>query len=151
MGLPGLDSKNLEKVVLGNRLLHISARICRVCHSVGIPWTIENPGYSIVWETAAIKNLVLRQKSEHILLDYCQFGERWRKRTRLQHSGGLNFVKIALLCHPDSAYNCSRTCKRHFVLRGPDGSSGQFKTHLAQAYPNSLCSALSVAIVDGRT
>eukprot|EP00959_Pyramimonas_sp_CCMP1952_P455184 9471164-Pyramimonas_sp.AAC.1 len=94
MGLPGFGEKDAKKVKDGNRLMWFTVRCCQAASKAGIPWTIENPRTSRVWKAPAIKKLaqmtlfgaeVLSPAFVH--LDFCQYGEAWKKSTTLLSHG----------------------------------------------------------------
>ena len=141
MGLPNLSDRDQERVDVGNRLLRITCRLCRVCHYAKVGWAIENPGYSRLWITEPMKNLIQQTRSTCTMLDFCQYNEKWRKRTRIQHGGSAYLSQLEKLCHMTN-YCCSATGKRHYQLSGTN-EKGEFKTHLAQAYPKRLVTAIA--------
>ena len=78
-------------------------------------WFLENGDSTLLWGRDVAKNL-----KDFVVLDYCQYGTLYRKRTRIAHSANL-YWKTRPLCNPKTCHAC------------PDG-----KTHLkcAQRGPN---------------
>ena len=142
MGLSGLGEKDAAKVLDGNRLLWVTIRLCKAAAAAGIPWIIENPRTSRVWLAPAMKKLMRVRFSSSLAppsfvhLDFCQFGEAWKKGTSLL-TLGCNLEALGRRCCMRNKL-CSRTNKRHIVLQGCD-SSGQWLTRRAQPYPLQLC------------
>ena len=73
-------------------------------------------------------------------MDYCQFGEAWRKRTRLRVFGfdlpGQHLCRQAKGC-------CSATGKPHVAFTGT--KNGRFMTDFASPYPVAFCEWLARA------
>ena len=69
-------------------------------------------------------------------LDFCQYGESWKKGTSFLHYG-LDLSPLDKRCHMKQG-RCSRTGERHVVLQGTD-AAGKFLTLTAQPYPHALC------------
>ena len=136
LGLPNLSDADQAKVDKANYLAYRMCCIIRSCHRCGVPWAIENPGYSRLWLLPRIRRLIDHTGSSHVLVDFCQFGERWRKRTRLEFSH-CDFDSLGVRCRP-SNYCCNMTGKRHIELTGKT-KSGTFLTRIAQAYPLPFC------------
>jgi len=135
MGFLGLGDKDKIKVSQGNRMLHFCSRVIDACIQHKVAWALENPATSRVWLTKPMKNL---EKQGHLFvtLDFCQFGEPWRKRTKIIH-GNIDLSSIGKLCQGKGGV-CSRTGKKHIQLVGTDAKK-QFLTRKAQPYPMKLC------------
>jgi hypothetical protein len=151
MGLPGLSEKAQAKVNYGNKLLYITGQIATLASEHGIPWVIENPKSSRIWATPVFKRLgrlarfggQVAQKPCITELDFCQYGENWKKPTRLL-AHGLDLSTVCRKCCAQSG-RCSRTGHLHMPLSGW-APSGQFKTRLAQPYPVELCKRLAACV-----
>ena len=78
-------------------------------------WFLENGDSTLLWGREVAKKLC-----NYVVLDYCQYGTLYRKRTRIAHSANLHWEPRPL-CNPKTCHAC------------PDG-----KTHLkcAQRGPN---------------
>jgi len=89
---------------------------------------LENPAGSMLWTVPNVAKLCQHRASTQVVLDYCQFGAVFRKRTRLQgwHLGGLS--ELRHLCTGRGGL-CSRTCRPHQILEGAK------MTKTAAAYP----------------
>ena len=82
-GLPGIEGKDSSKLQDANKLLCVCLWLCRYLCRANVGWVLENPGYSYLWDVPEIRRLSRRDNIAFDFLDFCQFGERWRKRTRL--------------------------------------------------------------------
>jgi hypothetical protein len=140
MGLPDLSRSDAKLVSNGNLLLLMAVRTIRLCNQLGIPWALENPLSSRVWNTPVIKTLVDEIVPAFIDLDFCQFGELWKKPTRIMYKG-IDFSPLGLRCQTCEG-RCSRTGKKHVTLQGKD-AWGQFLTLKAQPYPFDLCNLVA--------
>jgi hypothetical protein len=145
-GIPNLVDKNLSKVRDGNATLRQTCEVIRVCLAHGVPVMLENPISSMMWLAPPLAKLLQHQTCQCITLDQCQFGSRWRKRTRLATWGCGALPRLARLCQGRGGI-CSRTHKPHIVLSGTS-SSGVLWTSLAQAYPTRLCTAVASAFIE---
>ena len=80
--------------------------------------------------------------ASHVKIDFCMFGERWRKRTKLVGTlPGLQTVEA--ICRGRGL--CAKTGLAHFKLEGRD-ESGTFYTKRAEPYPYKLCHELAMLI-----
>ena len=78
-----------------------------------------------------------------VTLDYCQFGELWKKPTSILGCFW-NMQPLAKRC---SSHNksCSRTQRPHTILSGRDGA-GNFWTLRAQPYPWSFATSVATQV-----
>ena len=83
-GLSNLDPRASGACKRGNSQLRFSLRIVRACLRVGTPVALENPGSSWMWQVPSLQRLCRDRTSHNCTTDYCSFGARWRKRTRVQ-------------------------------------------------------------------
>ena len=83
-GLPNLDPRASEACKRGNLQLKFSLRVVRACLRVKTPVALENPGTSWMWHVPSLQRLALHRDSHDCTTDYCSWGARWRKRTRVQ-------------------------------------------------------------------
>ena len=144
MGKNDLSAKDRIRVCVGNMTMLFSVKLISIACKSKIPIIIENPATSFLWDAPAMR----RVSSGHtdVIVDFCQFGKRWRKRTRLR---AWNF-SILSTCERKCCGRrgiCSRTLLPHIQLRGKLG--GQALTKIAEPYPTALCSLLAQTIRDG--
>ena len=135
-GLPSLSPKDRRKVRDGNYLLAFLLRIISACELYRIPYVVENPATSMLWEMPTMLRFCKRYSPSKIFLDYCAYGMPWKKPTALMY----NFLRLESLeqqCH-SRGHACQFSHKPHVPLRGRD-STGTFLTLRAQPYPERLC------------
>jgi len=135
-GLPCLSTKDQQKVSEGNALFFFTLRVLQTCIQYNVPFVLENPLSSMAWELPPLVELVHSANCLFCDLDYCQYGESWKKPTRLMY----NFLDISSLSKRCcGSYNqCSSTNQPHVRLLGI-GPNNVFMTLLAQPYPWQLC------------
>jgi hypothetical protein len=133
----GLSSSDVKKVLLGNRLLHITAFIAYVAYICDVPGYIENPFSSRCWLTSVLKQLSEGIDAVDKQVHYCQYGMRWKKPTRFLCWLIRNDDWNPRLCCSSFSGKCSRTGQPHVQLSGK--SNGVYKTLQAQPYPLQLC------------
>ena len=122
-------------------LCYISLFVC--CDSVRSIEYHMNPLSSMAWLMPPIQRF-LRTYSPHIIhLDYCQFGEPWRKPTQLLFNY-LDLSSVALQCQPFHS-NCSHSKRPHLRLAGRD-EKGVFWTLRAQPYPTELTDKIAALV-----
>jgi hypothetical protein len=139
-GFKSLTGKNLQKVQDGNNLLRLSLRLLAVCEQHGIPYALENPMSSFAWKMPNMKKFIAQFRPQLIHLDYCCFGEMWKKPTTLM-GNFWNMATLALRCRSSSNI-CSNTLQPHVRLTGVD-DNGVFMTLKAQPYPLEFCKAVA--------
>lgn len=138
MGLPHLLPHDMKKVKEGNLLLEFSYNLIQECNRYNTPWALENPASSRCWLTPLLKKV--SSSAHYCILDFCQFGEPWKKQTAILHKG-VDLSAAQRLCSGGGKV-CSRTGKKHLVLKGIS-PSGSFWTLVAQPYPFELVEVLS--------
>ena len=131
-GLACLSETDLNKVLLGNKLLWASIWVIKQCQIFGVPWALENPKTSRAWLTPPLKALQAHNRLDEA--HFCQYNALWKKATCFLHS--LPCFDFQTCSSTDGL--CSKTGKRHIILQGRD-SSGAFLTKKAEPYPLALC------------
>ena len=146
-GVPNLGVNDQEKVRIGNHTMKFTAQIITSCVHQRTPCFLENPNHSMMWLAPPIKHLCAHRVSRSFVCDFCQYGARWRKRTRIQSWFGCGDSDLSRQC---SGHNgvCSRTHKHHIILKGQDPISKQLWTHLAQPYPKTFGAVAGKALVN---
>ncbi len=134
-----MSAKERIAVQLGNATARASIRIVRAFKNMGMPVILENPINSQLFYV--LESLTKADDCEMVTTDQCQFGTRWRKRTRLCCWNVPNSAQLGRLCHGRKG-QCSLSGKHHIVLTGPS-PCGIPWTRLAQEYPRKLCTALA--------
>jgi hypothetical protein len=151
-GVPWLAGARLERVVLGNKTARSAARICRMLLNAGVPFIVENPALSFIWQQPGFRRLLSDSRVEFVTADQCLFGSRWRKRTGFL-CGNIpseDLQKLTCKCSSRGG-KCDRTDERHVHLIGGAPGGGSM-TSQAQNYPPALakllCSILASAAAE---
>ena len=139
-GLPHLKRRDVAKVEDGNLLLAFLIRILYLCIQHSVPFVVENPLSSMLWDMPPMVRFRNNYHPQMIYLDYCAYGECWKKPTTLM-SHGIDLAPLAKRCTTTSKI-CSFTNRQHLALRGVN-ADGIFWTLVAQPYPQSLCAELA--------
>ena len=150
-GLPGLPEHEQHKVEVGNRCFQSAFKIIRWLDQHAIPWILENPHSSKCWFLPPMQKLMSSPHTQVIVVDFCQYGTKWRKRTRLL-AGNVEYDDIQRLIQHRCVGTkgiCTRTGRRHFQLTGSN-KKGIPYTRLAQPYPSGLCHDLAHALLAPR-
>ena len=142
-GLPHLRSADQRKVETGNRLLLFTIRLLVLCEYYRVPYVLENPQSSMAWSMPPIISFIKKYHPYLIHLDYCQFGEPWRKPTQFMYNF-LDLSTLALQCAPINQ-RCSRSKRPHLHLAGQD-EHGVFWTLRAQPYPLELTDKIAALV-----
>ena len=141
MGKSGLSPQDQEKVDQGNMFAEISAVLAQLCHRHGVPWSIENPAGSYLWQVPAMISLSQLEGVQRFELDMCRFGSPHMKPTALLSSQDLSTL----------ALRCDKSVRphQHEPLVGKIKRDGKwiYKTRLAQVYPLELCNKWAEAIL----
>ena len=144
MGLPDLCPRDQKKVSNGNALLFVTVRLVMICIYTRTAFVVENPHSSRCWLTFLMQQLQSLSMCKFLHLDFCGFGEAWKKPTGLLHAF-LDLSSLAITCKGSSRI-CGFTGKRHLPLKGY-ASNGQFMTLVAQPYPFKLVNAVSALVL----
>ena len=142
-GLPECRDAMLEKVSQGNEHARFTAACVRAAIGVGCDHWTENPHTSFLWKQPAWAALLAEGLAEEgrrhgaFVTDYCRFGTKWRKRTRIYTSLALKGQKLL----------CSCTCE-HQRLSGFSRLHGMMWTKVAEPYPRQLNHLLARALAE---
>ena len=117
MGLPSLEGKDVAACELGNKILAATQKLIRTLRRLHIPFFVENPRSSYLWETPALKRLLASPDMTTIDCHQCQFGCELMKPTRFLLSEGMSGSRLARVCHMKDG-KCARTGRKHFQLVG---------------------------------
>ena len=151
-GLPGLSAKDQTQVELGNATMRASVRLIEACAQQGCPVFLENPITSMLWFVPEVQALRKHLRYCDLTCDYCQFGERWRKRTRFAAWCAPMWPALSKRCKSKGG-RCTRTKLLHVQLSGvakaPKGSKrGRvYLTRLAEAYPVAVAKQIAAWMV----
>ena len=139
-GLSGLRRTDNKKLQIGNNLLLFTLRMMVLCESLHVPYVLENPTSSYAWYMPPLVKFSNGYNPLFCYLDFCQFGERWKKPTTLLY----NFLDLSDLNRQCQSKHgiCSRTSRPHVRLAGVD-QAGVFMTLRAQPYPFPMVALVS--------
>ena len=138
LGLPQLQTHAKSAVSLGNHFMHLTLRLINLCNSLCIMNFIENPHSSRLWHSPGFKKLLASPLCCTHVHDACQYGARWRKRTRVASHFAGTCAALQLKCQVRHGM-CSLSGKPHIVLKGCDPVSKRLWTKIAEPYPPKLC------------
>ena len=145
-GLPGLSEPNRERVKVGNATAAVSARIVRLCLSLRVPCAVENPLTSRLWVSPYFARLLGHASCRSYRADFCQFGARWRKATKV---ATWCCLERSLDCRCTGRHGlCSLSGRHHIVLTGSDPVSKRLWTNIAQEYPRRFCEVFAKLVSD---
>ena len=115
--------KAKNKEICGITLALVSIALIQLAHQHNIPWSIENPRSSKLWNFPPMAECLGRLKCFDVIFDLCRYGCPYKKTTRITTST------------PQLAARGKRcTCgTNHVWLRSGDA------TQKAGAYPTKLC------------
>lgn len=146
-GLPGLPMHEQQKIAEGNACFWAALKFIKWLDKHNIPWILEQPSSSKAWYLPEVVALEQSNHTHALLTDFCQFGTRWRKRTKLLF-GNLaedDIARCSRMCHGPPGI-CSRTHKHHFQLTGSN-RNGIPWTRVAQPYPAALCHNIAYTLL----
>ena len=145
LGMPHLNEDNTQKIKLGNKQMNLTASIIRTCIRLGTPCMLENPVSSMMWRAPPIAHLAFAKCCSSHVLDQCQFGARWRKRTKLLAWHAPTCLDLCKTCTGKHGI-CSYSHKPHIILQGTCQTSKTLWTKIAQEYPRRLCSRIAAEL-----
>ena len=103
-GLPQLGGKALEKVVAANVIYQFCVDVAVWCDEHGIPWVIENPRNSHMWEIRSFKSLrdlkwkdKLKKAYARYYFHNCMHGGNRPKRSALM-AAKFDLTSIEVAC-----------------------------------------------------
>ena len=129
-GLPDLPFLQKMRVKAANRLYQFTAQVIRVCHNLGVLWSLENPQSSLFWMTSPIHSLWRELKTSVFFatFDSCVYGGARKKATTFWSNTRV-VESLSLRCHAGLGH-------QHL----PWGRQGPgWATTEEAAYPQTLC------------
>ena len=142
-GVPGLASRHALAVNLGNATARFSFEVIKLCIRLRIPVCLENPASSRLWACPALTPL-LSQAADVKTSAFCQYGERWRKLTRVAGWNTGTLDGLGKTCTGRRGL-CSRTGLPHIQLNGR--TQGISWTKIAEPYPAPWAAAAAHCLV----
>ena len=136
-GLPGMRRSMRLKVSQGNAHSDFNATLVVVAEENGVWFWLENPDSSYLWIQCGYARFRRPDSDWLYRADFCRFGTKWRKRTRVATSlPTLRGRRVLCRCNPP----------RHFQLRGQHPSLRKPWTAVAEPYPRGLAASIARAI-----
>lgn len=125
-GLPGLTPDQQLKVTAANELCACADQFIQFLHEQGVPWTIENPSKSWLWELPEMSFALAH--GHFVCLHACAYGGERKKNT-------------AFLCSNEELWALEEFCDGSHPHKpwGYDYEKGEFNTAKEAEYPRALC------------
>ena len=134
-GIPFLNSSELSRISLSNKLYHLIAKVVRwAVLQVGCIFVVENPQYSLFWATSfwtEVANLCY-----YSVFHSCQYGGLRKKKTMFAFNA-VEFLAISAKCPGQNSRH------KHAQWGLSQRSSG-FATSEETAYPMGLAKLIAV-------
>ena len=140
-GLDKLRKNDAKKLADGNKLFAFTMKVLALCEKTSTPYILENPLSSTAWEMPPLVSFSAKFSPSIADLDFCAYGELWKKPTRLLYKG-IDISPLAVRCQGTFS-KCSHSKRPHFALSGRD-AHGVFWTLRAQPYPLALVSKFAI-------
>ena len=67
----------------GLKCAEFSVRVAEACFAAGVPFVIENPKSSRLWDWSRLQRVLLRTRAVEVDFDMCAYGTSYKKPTRL--------------------------------------------------------------------
>lgn len=136
-GIAEVSDKTKKKILQGNKSAKWLLRLMQISLDSSIQFWLENPDLSWLFRLPCWKKFVLKhwEKLGFWRTDFCRFGKKWRKRTRILTTTILKNQKT--LCLGGHV---------HQTLRGRSAWHRKSWTLVAQPYPRGLCRALATGL-----
>ena len=77
------STKDKATLRLANTITRNTLNVAAEYWKQGVLVTLENPAGSLLWKTKAFTKFTKLTSPKMITMDYCQYGEHFRKRTKL--------------------------------------------------------------------
>ena len=117
MGLPTLNAKQRRGVTKMNALMHRCYDFAANCILNKVPFAIENPLKSLIWDTQQFRHLMTLPGVQMCRYDFCMYGEPYHKATRILSWGWRSLGTTAKTCKGRGGL-CCRTGEKHELLSG---------------------------------
>lgn len=125
LGLPSLSYSDRQRVDIANSIYKLCAEFIMLLDEHNIPWTVENPTDSMMWELEFFTWALAH--GHFINMHACAFGGDRMKLT-------------TFLCSENAFHKMSRFCDgTHEHLPWGTADDGTFNTALEAEYPAEMC------------
>ena len=136
-GEPNVDAKTKLLLQKSNLCTQHAFDIASHCIEKSIAFSVENPASSLLWHTRGWRAIQNAYSPVIVTTDYCQYGEPFRKRTK---------IYVWYLKDPGFLHELARRCPgtssdhRHMTLSGWGLEKKNIPTSKGcSAYPERLC------------
>ena len=148
-GLPRLSARAEARVQEGNRTAFAALYYFRLCMRLSIPVCLEHPFRSWLWSCPEVQALLVRKGVESVIVDQCQFGSSFRKRTRLMFHGcdSLDVSSLNRLCRGGRV--CNKTGRPHKPTFGTCPTGGKWSVQ-AGHYPPRFADVILRVLLESR-
>ena len=136
-GVPAMSSKDRIRVEQANSLYKYMAEFCIYLNDRGIPWTVENPTNSWLWELPCMAHLMA--VAFFTTFQSCAYGGQRYKNTSFL----TNHPIFLSLCR-----QCGDVEPHEHLAWGIDSATQQFSTALEAEYPKLLCREYALLLVE---
>ena len=128
-GLPWVGGVDRVKLDAGHAVYRVLAECVDLCEQLGIPWCIENPANSWLWELPCFGRALALGCFAHC--QACAYGSKRDKKT-------------SFLSSFDGISHMARMCPgcEHHESWGYNPDKGAFHTRDEAAYPLAMCEAI---------
>ena len=79
--------KECKTLRLANLITKNTFQLAMEYYKQGVLVSIENPGTSLIWITRACLQFIKATDAKFVTIDYCMYGEPWKKRTKILVAG----------------------------------------------------------------
>ncbi len=135
-GLPGMRRSMRLKVKQGNQHSDFNALAIKEAEEHGIYFWLENPDGSYLWIQRGYQRFRPPESTWLYRADFCRYGTRWRKRTRVATSiPSLRGRRTLCRCEPPN----------HVQLRGQHPTLRIPWTAVAEPYPRGFSMSIAMA------
>ena len=126
-----------EKERVGIELALFTAEAIATCQRYSVDWSLENPRYSRLFQLPLLSHVVRSKDCYCVDVDFCRYGEDYKKPTRIVTSCEILMQLAKTCCHKKHKCNLRRS-----EVREIDGRRQSVpKTQAAGAYPIPLVAA----------
>ena len=84
MGFPDLNARDKQRAVEADVLVIRSYDIATNCILQNVPFAMENPFMSLMWQTNDLKHLARLANVMTTRYDFGQYGEPYNKKTKME-------------------------------------------------------------------
>lgn len=127
LGLKGLSYKDQMRVDGANALYAVLGKFIEELHTRGIPWSVENPTNSLMWNLHYFLFAIVH--GEWVDCHACAFGSTRKKLTTFLVSDGAIFQPLQRFCPGDHEHE----------PWGYDHDTSTFNTAKEAEYPDGMC------------